>query len=397
LNDLMADTLMRKVLVFRNNILPMSETFIRQQALAMVRWHATLVGVFTVQPSLALAGVDFRVIEQITHLPRFGIAWRILRRLGLSDIILYKYLHSLNPSLVHVHFGVDAVEAWPAMRRLRVPIVVTLHGYDVNIHPDWWRSGQGGERLRNYPSDLLALATEPAVKFIAVSKAIRQRAISAYGIPAEKIEVLHIGVDNVAFAPGGRLQGERRPLVLFVGRLVEKKGAEVLIRAMETVQQHVKQAELLIIGAGPLRGSFENLAEKLNVTIEFLGVQPNSVVRQMLDQARVFCSPSITSVNGDAEGLPIVILEAQACGVPVITSAIGGRDEGIADGITGFAFPEGDHAALAEHLIRVLSDDVLANGMSQNAVTFIEDRFAIIKCTAVLEEYYDNLLNCSAA
>ena len=201
--------------------------------------------------------------------------------------------------------------------------------------------------------------------------------------------MLHIGVDHQTFSLGKTPIHERPLRVLFVGRLVEKKAAGVLIKAMAQVQQQVPQAGLSIVGEGPLLAELQQLAHELKVQVNFLGEMPNDGVRAQIHEARIFCLPSITASNGDAEGLPIVLLEAQACGLPVVTSARGGRDEGIADGVTGFAFDEGDVAALSTHILRLLQDDHLAQKMSAAGPKFIAENFRLDDCTAKLEVHYD--------
>ena len=114
-----------------------------------------------------------------------------------------------------------------------------------------------------------------------------------YGIPEHKVSVLHIGVDHQTFSLGKTPIHERPLRVLFVGRLVEKKAAGVLIRAMAQVQQLVPQAELTIVGDGPQREEFQQLADKLNVKVNFLGEMPNDRVRAQLHEARIFCLPSL--------------------------------------------------------------------------------------------------------
>ncbi|HJW11931.1 MAG TPA: glycosyltransferase, partial [Albitalea sp.] len=260
----------------------------------------------------------------------------------------------------------------------------TLHGYDINTDLAWWRSGAGGAEMKRYPQRLLALAQDPAVGFIAVSEAIRERAIEI-GLPAAKLRVRPIGVDTEQFVPGPAPIGERHG-VLFVGRLVEKKGLRYLIEAIARLGGRV---ELQVIGDGPLRPELEALAHRLGVAAEFLGVLGSAAVRQRLQRARVLCLPSVTAANGDAEGLPIVILEAQSCGVPVITSARGGATEGIVDGVTGYAHPEGDAQALAERLDTLLRDDALAAAMGQAARRHAVERFDIGACTRALEGDYD--------
>ena len=266
-------------------------------------------------------------------------------------------------------------------------MLVTLHGYDININREWWEAGHGGPALRNYPSRLLELAHHPRVHFIAVSDAIQRRAIS-YGIPAEKILVQYIGIDLRRFTPGGRPIVERIRRVLFVGRLVEKKGCEYLIRAFSKVQALVPDAQLVIVGDGPLRRTLEDLAGKLGIHADFRGVLSNDEVLKELQLARVFCLPSVTAENGDAEGLPIVLLEAQASGVPVVTSARGGT-EGIRDGLTGFIFPERDLDALAAQLIKLLANDAMATSIGAAGAPFVAEKFNLLSCTAALETSYD--------
>lgn len=384
---------MSQVLIFRSDLLPLSETFIRQQVVGLRDWQATLVGYGRVCQGLDLSGLAVSVVELPTTLSQ-RIKWRLFRSTGQFMPAAVRALRDQRPTLIHAHFGLDAVNGWPWLRHLRVPMVVTLHGYDVNVHPAWWEAGYGGDYGKDmirYPARLRALALDPSVSFIAVSQAIKQRAIDAYGVPAAKINVLHIGVDNIAFAPQPMPVGARAPRVLFVGRLVEKKAPGVLIRAMQQVQSQVPAAELVLIGDGPLRQASEQLANELKVNVRFLGPQPSSVVRQTMDETRVFCLPSITADNGDAEGFGLVLLEAQACGVPVVTSAVGGRDEGIQHGHTGFAFAEGDHDALARHLKTLLTDDALATRLGRQATQFVADHFSLSQCTRALEDHYTSI------
>ena len=111
----------------------------------------------------------------------------------------------------------------------------------------------------------------------------------------------------------------------------------------------------------------------------------------------MFCLPSVTAANGDAEGLPISILEAQACGVPVVTSARGGATEGIVPGVTGLAFGEGDVVALGDRLLELLGNDSLAQSMSAAGPKFIAEKFDIASCTRALEDLYDAQLRAAPA
>jgi glycosyltransferase involved in cell wall biosynthesis len=271
-------------------------------------------------------------------------------------------------------------------------MVVTLHGYDINIKREWWEAGHGGAAMRDYPTRLLELGREPRVQFIAVSNAIREQAI-AYGLSKDRIFVRYIGVDLAKFFPTGRPNKERQQRVLFVGRLVEKKGCEYLIRAFAKVQMAISDASLTVVGDGPLRPSLQELALCLGVRVQFLGALSSVEVCQELRLAKALCLPSIRAENGDAEGFGIVLLEAQASGVPVVTSAFGGSTEGIREGVTGFSFRERDVSALSAHLISLLTDYSAAASFAAAGPNFVADKFDLLRCTEGLESLYDRLVS----
>jgi glycosyltransferase involved in cell wall biosynthesis len=378
----------KKVLVYKSDLLPYSETFIREQVKACRTFHPVLVGTHGLDNGLPLDGVDVRYLRGVRAGGRYAeVAWKLLREAGLAPPGVVRRLRAEQAELVHVHFATEAVAMWPALRRLGLPVLITLHGADINTHRAWWESPGRGPFSRHYPQRLLAMSQHPDVHFIAVSHAVRDTAI-AYGIPAEKVHVRYIGIDLQRFRPGGKPVGERGPRILYVGRMVEKKGGQHLIDAFAAVRAKVPQAELVMVGDGPLMDSFRARAEQLGVPVQWMGRQPSDIVRREFEQASVFCLPSITAENGDAEGLPIVVMEAQACGVPVVTSARGGATEGIIHGETGLAFGEGDVRGLTAALLQVLNEPGLAQRMSEAAVPFARGRFDIGRCTALLEQDY---------
>ena len=138
-----------------------------------------------------------------------------------------------------------------------------------------------------------------------------------------------IGIDRSRFAPGSVPVAQRRPMVLFLGRLVEKKGCTYLLEAFERVRARLPQAELIIGGDGPERTKLADRKRPRSAAHASSAPSPGTWPGSLLAEARVFCLPSVTAESGDAEGLPLVVLEAQASGVPVVTSARGGATEGI--------------------------------------------------------------------
>ncbi|WP_202594039.1 glycosyltransferase [Noviluteimonas dokdonensis] len=373
---------MNRVAIFRSVLLPPSETFIRDQARALRAWVPTLVGTARAEPGLDLAGLR-------AALPAGNPAMRRWRqRFGLADAGLSDTFRA-HADVVHVHFALDAVDAWPSVQRAGLPMVVTLHGYDITTHASWWRRGHGGWGRITYPGRLVRLFREPRVSFIAVSEAIREDAIRA-GLSPDRIVVRHIGIDVEKFRPAGVAAGEREPRVLFVGRLVEKKGVRYLIEAMAKVRAHVPDATLAIVGDGPLRASLAALAADLRIPAEFLGALDDAGIRSELARARTLCLPSVVAANGDAEGFGMVLLEAQASGVPVVTSAKGGATEGVLEGATGLTFPERDVDAMARALTRLLTDNALCDAMSREGPAFVRRTFDIRQLTPALEAIYDH-------
>jgi len=299
---------------------------------------------------------------------------------------MIKRFRELNISLVHAHFGTSATRIWPSIKSAGLPLIVTLHGNDITVDRAWWEAGLGGLRGRVYPRRLLRMARDPNVSFIAVSEAIRKSAIE-YGVPAEKITVSYIGVNTDRMKPGPMPMSARRKRILFVGRMVEKKAPMLMVRAFVGVCKRVDNAELVMIGSGPLLAEAKGLAVELGVPITFLGACTHEKVLEQLHEARVFCLPSIKASNGDKEGLPISILEALACGVPVVTSASGAVNEVIHPNISGLPVMENDLDGLQGALVELLceSNEMLSIIARQYCI----DHFNLNAHARHLETLYD--------
>jgi colanic acid/amylovoran biosynthesis glycosyltransferase len=278
----------------------------------------------------------------------------------------------LRPDLIHAHFASGGKTLLPLHKGWRRPLIVTLHGgSDVPI-----QKPQMG---------IYKELADKATLFLCVSDFIRRQAVEA-GFPPEKLVVHYIGIDRTLFLPPAQVT--RTDSVLFVGRLVEMKGGEYLLRAMRTVQATMPTSELTIVGEGPLRSELEGLAAELQVKCRFLGVQPPATIRQMLQSSRLLCLPSVTTSAGDREGLPTVLLEAQAMGVPVVSTFHSGIPEAVADGVTGILVPERDCEQLATALLRLLEDQELWQRFHLATQEHIDEHFDLRKQTELLEDIY---------
>jgi glucosyltransferase len=384
----------RKVIVYRKELLRVSETFIKAQVRSYQRWQAVLLGERIWPGGLPLDGIDSRTLLDGRPTLVQRIFAKARQTAGIAPPWVIRKLKAEGAAIIHAHFGQDAILALPYARKLNVPLVVTLHGHDVNVRQECYRSGELGFWQKRYPEQFAAMLRQSNVHFIAVSKAVRQAAVE-YGVPEDRLAVCYTGIDIRQFQPGPKPIAERPRRIVFVGRLVEMKGCEYLIKGFQEIQRSIPDAELVIAGDGPLRGALEALARKLNVAVEFLGAVTQDVVKQQLNEARVFCLPSITASNGNFESFGMVLLEAQACGVPVVTSALGGM-EGLADNVTGFTFAEKDVGALAKRVSKILKNNELASRMSLAGPSYVRRHFDITRCTKKIEDFYDKILSLRA-
>jgi glycosyltransferase involved in cell wall biosynthesis len=371
-----------KVLIYRDFLLYPSETFIKSQAEGLRDFVAHYAGLRLVD------GIQLPP-ERVTTVQGAGLFGRVESRTftvtGVSPRALVQ-LHRVQARLVHAHFGVDATRIMRTAELLRLPLVVTLHDYDVTTSDSDLR--KLAPYLKRYIRRRPRLNRQ-AKKFIAVSKFIKQHAI-ARGFDEKKIVVHYIGIDTDRFEQTDRL--ERDPIVLFVGRLVEKKGCPDLIRAMALVQRSRPDAELVMVGDGPLRQELEALAGSLLKRYRFIGAQTSDEVRGWYARAQIFCGPSVTAASGETEGLPITVQEALATGLPVVSTYHSGIPEVVLHEETGLLVPERSPDELGAALISLLSNPDLAARLGQAGRTLVKDQFCLSKQTAALERIYEETL-----
>ncbi|HEX4006914.1 MAG TPA: glycosyltransferase [Acidobacteriaceae bacterium] len=372
-------------LIFRTGLLPPSETFIATQAHALRRYAPVFAGLRRIP-----AGFDLDPCETVLLTRTSTPADKLRRRLFLHTGIAPQFQRALrvrHPALLHAHFGVDAAIALPLEKHLRVPLLVTLHGYDATTSDASLRRTLPGRLFLRRRTELRTRAR----LFICVSEHIRQQAL-ARGVPADKLRVLPIGVDLSLFAPDPCYSRSLDPIVLFIGRLVEKKGCEHLLRAMALVEKRHPTAKLLIVGDGPLLDPLRAQARATVQHCTFLGAQPPCVVRDLMHRASVLAATSVVAANGDTEGLPIVLCEAQAIGLPIAAFHGPGVDEAVVDQETALLSPSGDHAALADCIDALLNDPALAASLAAAGRRRAETHFSLSTQTALLEDIYDELL-----
>ncbi|WP_310487333.1 glycosyltransferase [Chamaesiphon sp. VAR_69_metabat_338] len=370
------------VAIFNGRLLPASETFIRSQAEGLQKFTPYYVGARRV-PGLDLPLDRTLVVNQGGLLGK--VAEGLFKLSGFAPQF-YPQLRQLNPRLIHAHFGVCGALALPLKRVLKVPMVVTFHGLDATMSDRYASTNSLTTRIYLHRRETLKQEVD---LFIGVSDFTRQKLI-AQGFPAEKVITHCLGVDTHLFQSDPKVPPQ--PIVLFVGRFSEKKGCEYLIRAMARVREVAPELELLLIGDGQLKTELERLAAKLLHRYQFLGFQTPAVVRSWLARSLVLVVPSVTAANGDSEGLPTVVLEAQAMGVPVVASHHAGIPQAVIDGDTGLLVLERDIAGLAAAILRLWGEPELRQRFSDRGKRHVDTNFNLHQQTKILENIYDSVL-----
>lgn len=294
-------------------------------------------------------------------------------------------------SLVHAHWMLPNGPVAALCARMRgLPLVVSLHGSDVFLAeqtaPTAWAA---------------RWAAQQAATITSCSGDLGAR-LAAVGAPPERITVVPYGVDADAFQPGAdgtairaRLKiAPDQPVIFTLGRMVFKKGFDVLLNAMPEVIAHHPRAILVLGGYGDLRESLEHQAVRLGIAdrIRFPGMIGHDDVPAFFSMADVAVFPSIHDQRGNVDGLPNVLLEAMSIGRPIVASRVAGIPQVIDDGVQGLLTPEGNVAALAAALKRVLSDSRLATTLGTAARRRVEHELRWSHIAARFEAVYERAL-----
>ncbi len=315
---------------------------------------------------------------------------------------LISLLHEQRPDIVHFHNTLPIISpsAIRAAHAAGVPVVMTLHNYRLMCPPGtYFREGRVCEDCRLHSlargvlhgcyrgssvqtgAVALMLATHRRLRtwrecvdiYIALTEFMRAKVVEG-GIQGEKV---HVRPNTITIPPGHDVRPE--DYAVFVGRLSPEKGIATLIDAARRMDGR----RIKVIGGGPLEQELRKAARGMGSRFEILGQIPHAETLEAVRRARVLLFPSVWY-----EGLPTTILEALACGVPVVASRLGAMSEMLTDGQEGFLVTPGDSTALADRSLRILSDDDLRTRMSVAAKSAFESRYSSDRCYEKLVMIY---------
>lgn len=280
-------------------------------------------------------------------------------------------------SLIHANKG--GLSSWAAIQAARqygLPCVVTYQGTEV--HTDLVNQQKEWKLCRD--------SFRSADLNILVSRSL-ERALKACTDPQGRCEVLIRGVDLKTFYPP-KVEGMKRPVVLFVGAVREAKGVFDLVEAWTQVTVKCPYAELWLVGPDYTNGHFAQEVESHghDKTVKMLGPQPLGKVADLMRQAQVLCLPS------HGEGTPNCVMEAMACGLPIIATEVGGIPDIVECNRTGILVQKGHTQGLADALISLLQDSRQRARMGEAAYEFAREHLDSRKTTNRLVGLYRELL-----
>ncbi len=364
------------VAIFRKRLLSYSETFIAGQGKLLPNYKPVFCGFQRDRSGFDLLSGSTRIL--LSEYSRMTTLSKLLYRQGFGGGSAWiKAIRMQTPALIHAHFFSDGLDAVILGNRLEIPVVTTVHGHDITKHENVVSQNPVNQRF-----------FEQVDRVIAVSNFIARQAL-AKGCPEHKLVQHYIGIDLDKFTQSKNETDQ--PSLLFVGRLVEKKGCTYLLQALEQLKTKYPDLLLTIIGEGELKGALQQEVTARQLNVEFVGATSAAEVREHLARCWLFVAPSITAANGDTEGLGMVFLEAQALQTPVVSFRSGGLVEAVEDGTTALLSEEKDVVGLADNIASFLENSTLRHNMGVEGRKRVEQHFDIRKQCAKLELIYDEL------
>jgi len=291
-------------------------------------------------------------------------------------------LHRRRPfDMIHAHAFPSLVVGARLQRATQVPLLITVHGVDLAYFP--------GSPVTNAVVKWLTRPALPRARLVqAVCHSLAER---ARRLGAREVVVVPNGVDTAMFKPGDRAALRQQlacepddKLIVCAARLSAEKCHEILLHSVAELRRRGLPVRLLLIGAGPMKDALQRKARELELAahVQFVGYLPQDKLAQYLAASDVFALPSL------AEGLPVSILEAMACGTAVVATHVDGTPDIITDGQNGFLVPPGDVAALTARLEQALSDDALRQRLADAGLQRIRERFCWEKVLQEMETVY---------
>ena len=293
---------------------------------------------------------------------------------------LRKEIIECDARVLHVYFGHIGVHLLPLLEISPVPVIVSFHGADAQVDMDKPKHRAEMLRMLGLAKLLLVRSESLAERLVALGAAREKIRIHRTGIPLREIKF----TQRVAPADGAWH-------CVQACRLIAKKGLTTTLRAFAEFSVRYPKATLTLAGSGLLMDELWRLVLKLGLQnrVKFTGFLTQQELRMLYDKSHLFLHPSEMGEDGDQEGVPNSMLEAMACGLPVIATNHGGIPEAVVHGVSGLLVPERDHLALAGEMLTLTSKPERYAAMSAEAAQRVENEFNLKVTVAALEGFYE--------
>jgi glycosyltransferase involved in cell wall biosynthesis len=289
-------------------------------------------------------------------------------------------LNRIDARLLHIYFGQIAVHLLPLIREWKNPSIVSFHGADVTVD-------MNKPAYREATKQMLEV-----VKLVLVRSESLRRAVADLGCDPEKTEIQRTGIplEQFPFRERNFVAAETEWRFVQAGRLIEKKGLPVTLRAFAVFLGKHPNATLTIAGEGPMRDELQKLAHELKIerSVSFTGFISQDQLRETYYRSHLFLHPSQTGHDGNQEGIPNSMLEAMASGLPVFATQHGGIPEAIESGVSGVLVPERDHKELAQALLDATQDPVFLSRIARSGAEVVRKNFDLRAQAQRLEDIY---------
>ncbi|CAN5399165.1 hypothetical protein BH23BAC1_BH23BAC1_21140 [soil metagenome] len=287
------------------------------------------------------------------------------------------FLKKNKIDIVLAEFGPVGAEVTSVCKKMGVPLIVHFHGFDAYSH----------EILLEY-KELYQDMFDYAKAIIVVSRHMENQ-LKSIGAPPDKLIYNCYGPADSFFE---QVPNFEQLNFITVGRFVDKKAPYLTLSAFKVLLQRVPEAKLLMVGDGPLLFTCKNLVNSWGISkqVQFPGAISHEKIREFYDVAYCFLQHSITSDTGDSEGTPVGILEAQAAGLPVISTRHAGITDVIIENETGFLVDEGDINSMAYFMEKLALDKNLAIKLGMEGRKRIQESFTLSKHINLLNEQIEN-------
>lgn len=372
--------------------LAQTETFVGNQV-TKLQGHKSIVVAHHRSPNREFDVDDLYIINERTNgfVQRLDkLSYSLFRSMLPQNVeAAAAWMREFQPVLWHFHFVVDAAFFLPLYRKLNIPAVVSLYGYDISSFPRRF-GGIGGMYVKRVFSEMEC--------FLAMSEDMKRDAI-ALGAPEEKTIVHYHGINAQRFRVDERTYENKESFnILCVGTLEKKKGQHHLLRAFADLRRARPDidAKVVLVGKGPLRSELEQIIERENLreSVALAGfvqhLDPKFL--QCYRDADAFVHFSTTQPNHDKEGIPGTIVEAMASGLPVVATRHAGIPEVITDGVHGILLEECDTNGITKSLIHLYENKELCARLGKTAARRALNELDVRTKTSDLERIYDSMV-----